>query len=118
MALFDWPAELPQSPLLDGLTEELPDITIRTSFDSGVDQVRPRFSTGPRKFPIRMIMTSDQVQTFDNFYFNTLVGAAAFTYKHFRTGASGDFRFIGAPGPYVPIDGAKYSVSFTLEMLP
>lgn len=118
MADFDWPDTLPGGPLFEGYKEIPPDIAVRTPFDSGIDQVRPRFSTGVRQMPMQLLLTDEQLQTFDNFFYNSLHGAAAFNWTNPRTGESAEFRFVGPPGEYMPVSVDKWRVQFTLEMLP
>lgn len=118
MADYDWPDTLPQSPLLDGLRESPPEIAIRTNFDSGIDQVRPRFSTGPRQLPMQLLLTTAQLQTFDDFYLGTLLGSLAFNWVSPRTGDTVEFRFVEKPGPYEAITSNLWRVPFTLELLP
>lgn len=118
MADYFWPETLPQSPLLDSFQEDPFEITQRTSFDSGIDQVRPRFSTGPRQLSMQLLLTTAQLQTFDDFYYTTLRGAAAFEWKSPRTGVIGEFRFVRKPGPYQPVTGSKWRVPFLVELLP
>jgi hypothetical protein len=118
MASYTWPATLPQSPLLESLSESPPDVVIRTSFDSGIDQVRPRFTTGVRDMPMQLLLTTAQLATFDAFYTSTIFGSLAFDWKHPRTGLTAEFRFKERPGPYQPLTGDLWRVPFILEMLP
>lgn len=123
MADAVWPGSLPTAPLLRGLSERPPDLTVRSKMDVGPDKVRARATVGVRVFPCELLLTAAQVATFDAFFYTTLAGGALeFDWLHPRTGDAVEFRFVGPPeyAPRGPRSTAvsKWDVRFTLELIP
>ena len=115
-----WPVTLPQSPLIEGYSETLANIVVRTDMDAGPPKVRKRFTSAALPFKMSMILTGEQMETLDEFFTDTCNGGAtAFDWEHPRLGDSGDgsFRFVGQPT--VSVAGPDlYRVEFQVEMLP
>lgn len=112
-----WPVSLPQTPLIEGYSEQPPNIIIETKMDAGPPKARRRFSTGIRPIKIRMLMTTAQVEILDVFFVTTLQGGAlTFDYNHPRTGASEVYR-IGNLN-YTHRSNDFYNVSFELKQQP
>jgi hypothetical protein len=113
-----WPALLPQSPLVSGYNEKLPNTIIRTQMDNGVAKTRRRFTATVRPMSISFTMTPSQVALLDTFYNDTTKGGSLrFEWTHPRTGVTKEFRFVNPP----EINGARgnnYSVSISLEQMP
>lgn len=124
MADAVWPAELPQEPLLAGLSENPPYPTVRTKMSVGPDKVRNRAAADVTTFPMAISLTRDQVAILDDFYrVTTLFGANAFEWKHPRTGNPIDYRFTGPPSftPKAPRQNGtvdRWGASFELEAMP
>ena len=111
-----WPVTLPQRVLASGYEEISPDLTIRTQMDSGAPKVRRRWSAAPRLFTCRMVFTSAQAETFDAFYYTTLVGGVdAFDWVHPRTEAAGSFKLVGPPS-YAAAGAGMFIATFQLEL--
>lgn len=118
MATASWPSELPQSPLIEDYEEITPDLSIRTPFDSGIDQVRPRFTNGVRSpLPMSFIMTTAQVAILDTFYMSTIKGSDAFDFKDPRTQQLVECRIKERPR-YKPLGNGKWRVRCEFEALP
>lgn len=117
-----WPAGLPQSPLIDSFSEQVQDTRVRTTFDSGPPQMRRRFTATLRYFSCAFILTKAQVATLDAFVQTTLNGGTSqFQWKHPRTGATINLRFVEIPsydGYSADEDGPLFRVQCKLEMLP
>ena len=113
-----WPASLPQTPLIAGYKEKVPDLVLRTTMDTGPDKTRRRATAGVRPFDWPTILTTAQIATLDTFYVTTLnSGALTFTVNHPRTAVSETWRFIGPP-EYIPLSGSLHRVAIKLEIMP
>jgi len=114
---ISWPGTLPQTPTTGGYEEAPPDLTIRTEMDAGQAKRRRRFTAGPREFSVSFVLTKAQVATLDTFYVTTLKGGSlSFDWFHPRTGAAGEFAFVGRPN-YRESDGG-WEAGMKLEQLP
>lgn len=115
-----WPASLPQTPLLQGFSEGMPDTTLRTQMDAGPGKTRKRFSAGIKLFQFELILTADQAATFDTFFrTDTADGALPFDWKNPRTDVAVSFRMVTPPPPaLVSIDKDIYRLALSLEQLP
>ncbi len=113
-----WPATLPQTPLIGGYKETVPDLALRTQMDTGPAKVRRRATAGVRPFQWPAILTTAQVATLDTFYVTTLnSGALPFTVNHPRTTVSESWRIVEPP-EYVPLSGSLHRVNLKMEILP
>jgi len=113
-----WPETLPDHPLKDELSEEPPDVLLRTGMDAGPAKVRRRFTAGVRPFAVKLRLTADQAADLDEFYVTTLQGGALrFDWVHPRTGDAAEFRFASRP-KYAPGNGNSWSAAFGLELMP
>lgn len=123
MASAVWPAGLPQAPQLRSLREQPADLTVRTAMAVGPAKVRRRQTAGVRIFACELLLTRTQVETLDDFFYETIAaGALPFTWVHHRTGQTVDYRFTGPP-EYVPLaprqaGSEMWRTTFTLEALP
>lgn len=123
MADTSFPPSLTRSPLVSSLTETPGKATIRSEMDQGEAKVRRRFTGDTREFPVDLQLTRAQLAVFDEFYQTTTkAGSLSFEWRHPRTGATADFRFLDRP-QYRPLaprgDGTEWwLVSFPMEMLP
>lgn len=118
MADYTWPANLPQSPLVDGFEETPPYEIVRTSMDAGPAKVRRRATSGVRRFQVQFIMTTTQMTIFDDFYVSTLShGASRYDWDDPRTEVSKEWRIVDRPR-YSPVGSEYWRVSFSLEQMP
>jgi hypothetical protein len=117
-----WPTTLPQAVDQSGYGEQPPDITVRTPMDSGPPKVRITDDGNSRLIQVSLSpVTADQVETFDEFFYDTLAGGALeFDWVHPRTGNAATCMILGNDQRprYTPIGGLLWSISFTLEILP
>ena len=112
-----WPASLPQTFEQQSYSEKLPNLTIRTSMDTGPAKVRKRFTAAPYPMSGTMRMTRDQTVTLDTFYIETLNGGAdPFTFIHPRKGTTLTCRFTTPPD--ISALDHDFSVSLSFEVLP
>ncbi len=112
-----WPSGVPNSLIEDGYNEALPDGLIRQPMDAGPPKVRRRTTAAVRPISGVIIMTGDQVETFDNWYEADLAGGAlSFDFPHPRTGAIVQVMF-RRPPRYEP-RGMRWSVVLDMEVLP
>lgn len=115
--VYIWPVSLPQSFLIRGFSEEIPDTSITTQMQSGVSKKRQLYTGASNPISGNLYMTSAQTSTLDTFYNSTLQGGSLkFTWTHPRTGATETFRFRGPPA-YSPA-GVDWLVAVDLEILP
>lgn len=124
MANAVWPAELPQAPLVSGLEETLPDLTVRSQPDLGPAITRARFSAGVTPVTITLKMTRGQLTTFWAFFLDSIAGGALpFDWKDHRTKADRTYRITSQPktrpgAPGLASQRDVWTVTFTAEMLP
>ena len=121
-----WPAGLTRTPRVSALSEEAPDVLVRSEVDVGPPKLRRRFTGDRRKFTIELDLKRSEVATFDAWFLNNSTGAGggsrSFAWKHPRLGTTADFRFLSVPTyrPRAPRgDGTEWwLVAFDVEMLP
>jgi len=121
MAPPTWPPDLPVQPLTSAYDEQPPRVLVRTPMESGPAKVRRKLSNNIRLVPLELRMTETQMETFDEFFMETLLGGALrFTWTHPRTGENIDSRIVSddSQGPSYRYDGKQCYVSFLLEVLP
>lgn len=113
-----WPSTLPDCISLAGYSERRVNGTLRTEMDAGPAFVRRRFSAVPTIFSASIVMTKDELDIFDTFYFTTTAqGAIPFDWQHPRTQDNVSMRFLEPPG-YQPITSEYWTVTFSAEILP
>lgn len=123
MADTSFPPGLTRAPRVDALSEDAPDVVIRSEVDAGPALVRRRFTGDRRTFSVQLDLTRTELATFDEFFLTTTKGGSlSFEWKHPRTASLADFRFLKAPNyrPRAPRgDGSEWwVVSFEMELLP
>ncbi len=112
-----WPVTLPQTPLVEGFSRSRQDARLRTSMDAGPDKVRRRYTAVPENLTCVFVMTDSQLDIFDVFYVDTLLGGAlTFTWTHPMTGVSVTCRVKDEPQT-VPRK-RRWAVSMVIEVLP
>ena len=90
-----WPADLP-SPIFKSILITGTKSTLRGDMDSGPAKQRPQFTKAPRMVSLSFLLSSDQIQIFEQFYDLDLAqGAFEFDMKHPLTGVVKTFRMIG-----------------------
>jgi hypothetical protein len=107
-----WPATVPVSK--DSYKESPPNRAVRSSMDVGPDKVRKRSTAAVREVEIRMMLTDDELEDFDEFFDEneTLV----FDFTDPRTDTEKRARF--ASRPTYDLNQTMWSVSVKLEYLP
>jgi len=116
-----WPASLPQNPLQQGFSEEMPKLSITTQMDAGPDKVRRRFTAGVTKYNLQFDLTTAQRATFITFYeTTTLGGSVRFDFPDPVTGVTAEFRFDLSKGiPQISaLSGNIYRLMAPMEKLP
>lgn len=117
--MADWPLSLPQNPLQDGFSEDLPRLTVATEMDAGPAKIRRRFTAGVTKYQFEFVMTLAQLNTFKTFYETTTQGGSVkFGFPDPYTTTLTDFRFDTENVPQVKSDNGYYRVSVQMEKLP
>lgn len=107
-----WPSELIVTR--DSYSESPPDRAIRSPMDVGPQKVRRRASSAVRPIGLKLFLTDDLLDTFDDFFNDndTLV----FDFIDPRTGDSKRARFTGAPS--YNLNETMWEVSIKMEYLP
>lgn len=105
MAIYTWPAVLPQVPQR-GFSESIGLNILRTPMDMGPAKQRRR-SNRPSTMSVSFLMTTTQVAALENFCFNTIRGVARFNFVHPRTGSSVEVRVVPQQ------DGELFKVQYT-----
>jgi len=83
MAVYRWPTSLPQKPLVDGYSREVPNNVIRSSMDTGSDKVRKRGNGKPQVVKATYAMTAAQRDTLETFIRDSIAyGAICFNWPH------------------------------------
>lgn len=113
-----WPVGLPEYVLQQGYGEELQDQNIRTPMEGGAVKTRRRFTARFDLIDVRLIMSSAQVETFETFYYTTLLGGSiVFDWVHPRTQDAKTLQIIGKVR-VTPADGDNFNVSMKIEVKP
>ena len=116
--MTSWSTSLPQIPKVEGYSETLGNVVVRTQMDAGPAKVRRRFTAGVETFKCSMILLASQATTFDAFFNTTIQGGAlSFDWNHPRTQSTGVFRIVGQP-TLTAVDGGAYQLDFDMEQLP
>jgi hypothetical protein len=118
--LPQWPSELPQSPLMDGLDIVRLANSIETNMDVGDPKSRRRFTGRRSIMTFGIIVTAYQKSIFDNFYDNTLVdGNQPFTWTDIETGETAvTFVFEkDSPPKHQPIGGTKWRIDMAIRRI-
>lgn len=118
-----WPAALPQTPLIEGFSEQLGDGTIQTNTDTGPPKFRRRFTAVPKMFALKLRLTSAQVDTLEAFWQNTLAcGSLKFDWVNPRDQSAATFSFMKNGSSSAPTiaanDAGVYTASFSLIQWP
>lgn len=114
-----WPASLPQAPLIEGYSEQPPDLIVRSQGEVGWAKTRRRATAGPTRITATYAMTGAQLAIFEAFVDGELAGRMhTFDWPRPRTGATVPARIVDAP-QIVPAAGSdRWRVGLTLEVMP
>lgn len=94
---------------------ELEDSVLRSPFQAGYQQTRPKFTRARRQFGVRYKLKDADVATLRDFELTTLVnGAASFTWTHPLTAVSYTVQ-LAAPIKYGKSSRGISDVSFVLQ---
>lgn len=118
--MVDWPSTLPQRPLADDWSEELPDLLLRSPMDIGPAKTRRRTTAGVTPVQASFRMTPTELAAFRTFYQTTVVsGSVPFDWVHPITGETLSWQIVPKPRitPYRS-NSPNYRVSLQLEALP
>jgi hypothetical protein len=113
-----WPTSLPQCPTYEGNGESLR--RPRVSFESEVGPPisRKRSTVKMSRMPINMVMTQEQVLTFEDFYDNVIgSGANSFMFPHPRLQTQVQAWIASEDVQIVKIAPMHYQVTFELLLV-
>ena len=112
-----WPESLPQSPLLDGWQETLPDNTLRTEMEQGPAKLRRRSTAASGRMNAQFLLSASDCTVLDDFYASTLAGGVkVFRMIHPRRAETISCRF-AAPPEYAAVNGGYCRARITLEVM-
>lgn len=112
-----WPASLPQSPLLDGWQETLPDNTLRTEMEQGPAKLRRRSTAASGRMNVQFLLSTADCALLDTFYSDTLTGGVkVFQMPHPRRSTPVSCRFT-APPEYAAVNGGYCRARLSLEVM-
>lgn len=116
MSIPVWPTSLPQSPLIQGFSDNPQNSVLRSQM-TGLTKQRNRYTAVLHDVTENYWLTPTQFTTFRNFYKNTLGnGAAGFIKSDPVEGGNRQYRFTR---PYsFEFNGVDYFVVLNLEKLP
>jgi hypothetical protein len=99
-----------------GCQMEFIDDTIRSPFEAGYTQTRPRFTRHTRKFAVKYIMDSTDLAAI-NAHADTVRGSVIFSWSHPVTAVAYNVRYKEQPKsePILNSKGALHAVEFSLE---
>lgn len=118
MTSIVWPPGLPDDVLVEGYKEGLPKVTVRTQMDAGPPKVRRRQTAAVATLSFSLDLTREQVALLTEFHGTTLRGGSlSFEWRHPRTRAVCQMRFIDPPDPR-PLSGRHWVAACTVEVLP
>lgn len=116
MATIEWPSSLPQSPLIDGFSDEPQNSVLRSDMD-GLTKQRNRYNAVIHDVRESYWLTPTQFNTFKSFYFDALGnGAEEFLKPDPIEEITAVYRFSGVYE--FEFNGVNYRVTLPLEKLP
>jgi hypothetical protein len=116
MASIYWPAELPETLLLEGLSAERKSNVIRTAMDAGPRKARRRYTANTKIFTGKLLLDPDQRAALEQFYHTALAdGVLRFNFKNPQTLATEEFRFT-EDYTETSVDG-HFEIAVSLERL-
>ncbi len=119
MSTIDWPATLPDTLSLEGLSDRLPSGAIRTQMDGGPVKQRRRFTAAVEPITGSLVLTAAQTEILDAFWLTTTkMGTLSFNWTHPRKLTAVEMRFVATSPPQYTPAGGLYSVTLELEVLP
>jgi hypothetical protein len=94
MANITWPAQLPATLLIDGLSKQPQSSVIRTAMDAGPKKARRRYTARTVKFSGKQVFNMLELAVFEQFYCNVLAdGVLRFNFTDPTTLELAEFRF-------------------------
>ncbi|MDR2160515.1 MAG: hypothetical protein LBP23_10660 [Treponema sp.] len=116
MASISWPADLPATLLLEGLSAKQESNTIRTQMDAGPGKVRRRYTANTKVFTGKLLLTPAQRTLLEQFYHTALAdGVLRFNFTNPLTMEVQEFRFT-ADYTESALDGL-FEIAVSLERL-
>ena len=116
--IYQWPAGVPKEFMKNGYDDGIADNRLRSPMDIGPGKKRRRSTWTPREVSGSIIMTKDQVATFEAWFNDTLAGGVYnFQLEHPRTGEllTWDMQNTPKPKPYM---GEEWLVPVELREVP
>lgn len=112
-----WPASLPQVLEIQGFSEKLPNVVMRTAMETGPAKRRRRFTAAPTPVKGSLTLTVAQRATLKTFFDSDLQGGAlSFDWTHPVTGVTATYAFVSPPE--LRGDSGFLPVMLDLELLP
>lgn len=123
MSSVVWPDSLPQNIRVADHDASFPEGWVRTQMDNGPAKVRARFTAAPENHSSSLLMDSDQLQTFMDFWKSSIrMGSLPFEWTDPRTGTAAMVRFTAKPtyGARTPrmVTAGVWEIQVAIEVLP
>lgn len=114
-----WPVDLPQKPLVQGFSETLPTLTVRSPMDTGPAKVRRRSTAGVTQMQCVFRLTATQRASLLTFWQTTLAGGSlSYNWTHPISGANIVCRIVEPPSLTPAAGGNAWAASLKIEVLP
>jgi hypothetical protein len=111
-----WPAGLPATLLLAGLSKEPQNNVIRTAMDAGPKKARRRYTGKTYKYSGKQVFSAAQLETFERFYELALAdGVLRFNFTDPVTLETAEFRF--AAGYVATAVEGRFEVAMQMERM-
>lgn len=105
---------LTTSPLIRDFNETYEDAVLRSDFDAGYQQTRPKWTRTRRKFTASYLVTQSQKATLHTFYVTTLAnGALSFDWTHPQTGSVITVR-MDKPITFTPVSNSYWIATISM----
>ena len=119
MSVPAWDTDLPAKLFVNGYTQSLPDVTIKSDMDAGPSKIRRRFTAGIEPVSGTMVMSAAQLATLGTFYNTTLLGGSLrFSWtKPTAHSVACELRFTETPS-WISLGADNYEISLSFEILP
>lgn len=118
--MADWPADLPQQPLVQaGFRETMPKLTVRSAMDVGPAKVRRRATAGVSVLECTFRLSAAQRAQLLAFWQDTLAGGAlSYGWTHPISGAAIVCRIVEPPSLEPAGGGVAWWARLRIEVLP
>lgn len=117
--MSNWPATLPQSPLIEGFSRRKRKNKREFTSQGGTTKSVLFYTAVPEILNLRFFLTKEQQETLEEFYdIGTTFGTETFTIPDPVRNETIVVKFIGDPPQYEPVGDIYWVATFELERQP